>query len=245
MELSSSHYIAFTAFVQLAVALNFGLVYLDRRSGLIQLKRKLFRTYRASNNVVVQEAANTLKRYRRNRSYSDEIEHAHTKAKQYHTIVTSDWDDEHELSFLPTLGVIYGFYGLAVLYLVGFFEVTPDKVLFYENEFLVMSQVTLLFSIFLILRSKNKTKITRIVPACILYFVVVALGWWFCSKGWIFECDMVFPKHYHWYMLLVYLPIIYYIIRVFWIFLHKTICLFGPLLWWTFMLKTGLDEIKK
>lgn len=245
MELSSSHYIAFTAFVQLAVALNFGLVYLDRRSGLIQLKRKLFRTYRASNNVVVQEAANTLKRYRRNRSYSDEIEHAHTKTKQYHTIVTSDWDDEHELSFFPTLGVIYGFYGLAVLFLVSFFEMTPDKVLFYENEFLVMSQVTLLFSIFLILRSKNKTKTTRIVPTCILYFVAVALGWWLCSRGWIFECDMVFPHHFHWYVLLSYLPIIYYILRIFIIFLRKTICLFGPLLWWTFMLKTGLDEIKK
>ena len=53
MEITSSHYIAFTAFVQLAVALNFGLVYLDRRSGLIQLKRKLFGSYRASNNVFV------------------------------------------------------------------------------------------------------------------------------------------------------------------------------------------------
>ena len=245
MELSSSHYIAFTAFVQLAVALNFGLVYLDRRSGLIQLKRKLFRTFRASNNVLVHEAANTLKRYRGNQSYSNEIELAHTKAKQYHSIVTSDWDDEHEISFFPALGVIYGFYGLAVLYLVCFFEMTPDKVFFYENEFLVMSQVTLLFSIVLILRSKIKTKTTKIVPTCILYFVAVALGWWFCSKGWMFDCDMVFPRHFHWYMLLAYLPIIYYILRIFIMFLRKTICLFGPLLWWTFMLKTALDQDKK
>lgn len=121
---------------------------------------------------------------------------------------------------------------------------TPDKLLFYENQFLVLSQVTFVFTIVLILRSMLRTKKTRIVPTCLFYFLAAVAGWWICSKGWIFECDMVFSRHFHWYMLLAYMPIIYYMLRIFIIFLHKTFKIF-PMLWWAFMLKTALDQIKK
>ena len=244
MEITSSHYIAFTAFVQLAVALNFGLVYLDRRSGLIQLKRKLFGSYRASNNVFVYGTGNILKRYRSNHNYPDKIELAHTKAKQYHTKVTADWNDEYEISFFPALGVVCGLYGLAVLYLVCFFDMLPERLAFYENHFLVLSQVTLVFSSLLTLRSWNKAKVTRIVPVSLLYVVVAVISWWFCSKGWTIRLDMAFAQHFHWYMLLTYLPIIYYLLRVAVVFLHKTMCLV-PMLWWTFVFDTELNQKKR
>ena len=244
MEITSSHYIAFTAFVQLAVALNFGLVYLDRRSGLLQLKRKLFGTYKARDNVLVNATANILKRYRSDHTYSDEIEHAHTKAKLYHTKVTADWYDEYEISFFPALGVVYGLYSLFVLYLVCFFDMPSDRLAFYENQFLVLSQVTLVFSLLLILRSWSKAKITRIVPTCLLYVFVASVGWWLCGKGWVIHFDLAFSRHFHWYMLLTYLPIFYYILRIVFVFLRKTICLV-PMLWWAYRFQTELEQNKR
>ena len=131
MDLPSSHYLGFCAFVQLSVALNFGLVYLDRHSSLLRLKRRLFDVYKAGNNSKVDRVSRILKRYKRNTDYPRIVERYHTKAKQYHSIVTSDWDDEHEISFFPALGVLYGFYSIALLFLVCLFDM-PGSEWFYH-----------------------------------------------------------------------------------------------------------------
>lgn len=242
MELQPSHFIAFAAFVQLAVALNFGLVYLDRKSSLLGLKRKLFSTYRAGKNRSVANVANILKRYKGNLAYSEDVENAHTKAKEYHAIVTSEWDDEHELSFLPALGVVYGFYGLALLYLVCFFDI-PCLEMYYQNQFLTLSQLTLAFSVLMIVRSWRKSVSTKIVPVMLLYLAVVIVGWVFTASGRVISCKMEFATHYHWYMLMAYLPIIYYILRVVIIFLRKTLFIL-PMVWWAAKFNAALDREK-
>lgn len=243
MDLQSSHYIAFTAFVQLAVALNFGLVYLDRRSSLLGLKRRLFSTYRAGKTPIVAKVANILKRYKGDQTYSLEVDNAHTKVKEYHSIVTSEWDDEHELSFFPALGAVYGFYSLALLYLVCFFDM-PGKELYYQNQFLALSQVTLVFSLLMVVRSWCKNTSTRIVPTILLYSVVAVAGWIFTFRGWTYTCEMDFATHYHWYMLLAYLPIIYYIIRIVVLFIRKTFFII-PMTWWAVKFSSALDESKR
>jgi len=242
MDLQSSHYIAFAAFVQLAVALNFGLVYLDRRSSLLGLKRKLFCTYRAGKTPIVAKVANILKRYKGYQTYSLEVENAHTKVKEYHAIVTSEWEDEHELSFFPALGAVYGFYSLALLYLACFFDM-PGKELYYQNQFLTLSQLTLIFSLLMIVRSWWKDKSTKIVPTIILYIVVAIAGWFFTVHGWVYTCEMDFAAHYHCYMLLAYLPIIYYLARIVVLFMWKTLFIV-PMTWWAVKFSNALDESK-
>ena len=240
MALQPSHYIAFTAFVQLAVALNFGLVYLDRRSSLLGLKRKLFSTYRAGRTPVVANVANILKRYKGGKTYSIEVDNAHTKVKEYHSIVTSEWEDEHELSFFPALGAVHGFYSLVLLFLVCFFDI-PGNELYYQSQFLTLSQLTLAFSLLLILRSWNKNISTKIVPTILLYAIIAVCGWMFTVKGLVFQCDMEFHIHYHWYMLMAYLPIIYYIVRILVLFVRKTLYIF-PMVWWAVKFNTALDK---
>lgn len=240
MELLSSHYIAFAAFVQLAVALNFGLVYLDRNSKLLGLKRKLFSTYRAGNTPAVANVANILKRYESNKSYSKKVDNLHTKVKEYHATVTSEWDDEHELSFFPALGVVYGFYGLALLFLMCFFDI-PGREIYYQNQFLTLSQLTLVFSVLLIVRSWRKNISTKIVPTLLLYLLIAGGGWLFTCQGWVFSCEMEFAAHFHWYMIMAYLPIIYYFLRVIIIFAHKTSFIF-PMVWWALKFDAALDK---
>lgn len=240
MDLQISHYLAFTAFIQLAVALNFGLVFLDSRSGLLRLKRKLFNNYKASNTRVVGRVANILKRYRSDHDYDPDTERAHTKTKQYHSIVTSDWDDEQEISFFPALGVIYGFYSLTLLFLICFFDVSYDS-LFYQNQFLILSQVTMAFSVVLIIRSWCKNTVTHITRATLIYIFFGAVGWICCCHGWMFDCDISFSRLYHWYILLSYLPIIYYVLRIMLIFLHKTLYIF-PMTWWAAKFNAALNK---
>lgn len=240
MDLQPSHYIAFAAFAQLAVALNFGFVYLDRRSNLLGLKRKFFSTYRAGKTPAVANVANVLKRYKSNLSYSTAVNHAHTKAKEYHTIVTSEWDDEHELSFFSALGVVYGFYSLTLLFLVCLFDM-PNKEIYYQNQFLILSQVTLVFSALMIIRSWRKNTSTKIIPTILLYILIAVTGWIFTAHGWVFCCEMDFSVHYHWYILMTYLPIIYYIIRIIVLFLRKTLFIV-PMVWWAIKFDTALDR---
>ena len=242
MDLQYSHYIAFTAFIQLAVALDFGLVYLDRRSSLLGLKRKLFSTYRAGKTPIVAKVANILKRYKGDQIYSFEVDNAHTKVKEYHSVVTSEWEDEHELSFFPALGAVCGFYSLALLYLVCFFDM-PDKEQYYQNQFLTLSQLTLAFSLLMIVRSWRKDASTKMVPTILLYTLGVVAGWIFTSHGWVYICEMDFAAHYHWYMLLTYLPIIYYIVRIVVLFISKTLFIV-PMTWWAVKFSNALDESK-
>ena len=238
-----SHYISFAAFIQLAVALNFGLVYLDRRSSLLGLKRKLFSTYRAGKAPVIANVANILRRYKGHQTYSYEVEHAHTKVKEYHAIVTSEWDDEHELSFFPSLGVIYGFYSLAILYLMCFFDM-PDREYSFQNQFLTLSQLTLSFSIVLIVRSWFNGKTTKIVPTTLLYIIVAIAGWICTANDIVFQCDLKFYAHYHWYMLMAYLPVIYYVARILILFIMKTLNIV-PMVWWAVKFNQSLDKEKQ
>lgn len=242
MDLQPSHYIAFAAFVQLAAALNFSLVYLDRRSSLLGLKRKLFSTYRAGKTPVVANVANILKRYKSDRSYAVEVDYAHTKVKEYHAIVTSEWDNEHELSFFPALGVVFGFYSLALLFLVCFFDV-PGMEMYFHNQFLTLSQLTLVFSALMIVRSWRKNASTKIVPTILLYFFVAVLGWIFTMRGREFTFEIDFPAHYHWYILMVYLPIIYYVLRVFVLFIRKSSYII-PMAFWAVKFDNALDKSK-
>lgn len=55
---------------------------------------------------------------------------------------------------------------------------------------------------------------------------------------------MDFAVHYHWYMLLAYLPIIYYIIRIVVLFVRKTIYIV-PMAWWAVKFDNALDESKQ
>lgn len=240
MELQPSHYIAFAAFVQFAVALNFGLVYLDRRSGFLSLKRRLFSTYRAGSSPLVANVANVLRRYKSGLSYSTEVDYAHTKVKEYHAIVTSEWEDEHELSFFPALGVVYGFYNLALLFLVCFFDV-PGREMYFHNQFLTLSQLTLAFSALMIVRSWRKNTSTKITPTILLYLLIAVLGWVFTAHSWVFSCEIDFTVHYHWYMTMCYLPIIYYFLRIFVLYIRKTLFIF-PMVWWAAKFDSALNQ---
>ena len=55
---------------------------------------------------------------------------------------------------------------------------------------------------------------------------------------------MYFATHYHWYMLLAYLPIIYYIIRIVVLFIRKTFFII-PMTWWAVKFSSALDESKR
>lgn len=242
MNFQPSHFIAFTSIIQLAVALNFGLVYLDRRSGLLRLKRRLFNNYKAGDTLVVGRVSKVLKRYRNNNEYTPEIERAHTKAKQYYTIVTADWDDEHEISFFPSIGIIYGIYSLALLFIVGFFDV-HENLCFYHNLFLFLSQITLLFSILLIFRSWRRGTVTRIIPSTLIYLCLLIVGGLCCWKGCFFEGVKNFSRHYHWYVFMTYLPIIYYFLRILLIYCRKSLYIF-PMVWWASKFEAALDDFQ-
>ena len=192
---------------------------------------------------MVSNVANILRRYKRDKAYSLEVENAHTKVKEYHAIVTSEWEDEHELSFFPALGVVYGFYSLALLFLVCFFDM-PGKELFYKNQFLTLSQLTLVFSALMIMRSWRKNTSTKIIPTILLYVIIAVCGWIFTVKGLVIQSDMEFSCHYHWYMLMTYLPIIYYVARIVVIFFRKTLFIF-PMVWWAIKFNMALDKARR
>lgn len=218
-NLEPSHFTAFCALVQLAVALNFGFVYLEKKSMLFSLKEKLFKTYRAGNNTIVDYAANQLKRYRSSTLYDDRIEMLHTRLKEYHSIVTSPWDAEDELRYMPSMGCVYGLFSIVFLFVVCMFDVDFQ---FYTDLYLAYSLIASAMFTFTLIWSDILGRRMLLLPTITLYVMVMCVCTACQVAGWTISCSVDFKTCFHISLLLPFLPIAKYFITAMYQFLRKT-----------------------
>lgn len=226
-NLEPSHYTAFCALVQLAVALNFGFAYLEKKSMLFSLKEKMFKTYRAGNNRLVDYAANQLKRYRNSTQYDDKIERLHTGLKEYHSIVTSPWDAEDELRYMPAVGCVYGLFSIVFLVVVCMFDMDFQ---FYTDLYLTYSLVAAIIFVLSLVWSDLLGRKMLLLPTIILYVVIMVVCTIFQILGWTISCQIGFNTCFHATLLLPFLPIAKYFISAIFQFLRKTFYLI-PMVW--------------
>lgn len=207
-----SHYTAFCSLVQLAVALNFGFIYLEKKSLLFSLKEKIFGTYKAGNSIIVDFSSKQLRRYRNNTDYTINIENSHTKLKELHNIVTSPWDAEDELRFMPPLGVVFGLYSIFFLFLVCMFDANDAYT--YMSLYMTYSAVTIIcFVVCICLGDKYKHRIS-ILHTSYIYIICLGICTFFVIQNWTLESIVGFDSFFHYSLTIPFFPILYYILKI-------------------------------
>ena len=114
-----SFYSTLLSFVQIAVALNFGLIFFDKSSNIAHIKDWVNSFITQLTSKMVRKSANQMKRYRK-RTATTEQTKMHENVKRYRGMIVSPWDAIEELSYMPGLAVTAGIYSLAFLVVVAF-----------------------------------------------------------------------------------------------------------------------------
>lgn len=114
-----SIYSTLLSFVQIAVAMNFGLIFFDKNSNIAHIKDWVNSFITQLTSKMVRKSANQLKRYRK-RKATVELTKIHENVKRYKGMIVSPWDAIEELSYMLGLAVTAGIYCLAFLVVVPF-----------------------------------------------------------------------------------------------------------------------------
>lgn len=186
---------------------------------LFRLKEKLFKTYRAGNNELVNYATRQMKRYRASVQYDDEIEKLHTRLKEHHSVVTSPWDAEDELRYLPALGCVFGMYSITFLYVVCMFD---QNFKFYSNLYLAYSIIAAIMFALSFVWSDILGKRMQLLPTITFYVIIMTVCTAFQILGWTISCSVDFNTFFHTSLLLPFLPVAKYFISAIWQFVRKT-----------------------
>lgn len=206
-EVTLSYYLSFFAFVQVAVALDFGFMYMERKSSAMRLSDMFYDGFVNLVKLFTSHAGDVLKRVRKETD-SEEILDGYDELQRTKTCVIGKTDAILQLGFLKPMGVVAGIYALLILYIVCMF----GKDTYYENLFLVLSEITLAFMTFVFVYIGCFKKSSHVLRYVFAYIALLAVGACFVNKGWIFEYVTDFESWYNHFLLLPYLPVVLFVV---------------------------------
>ncbi|MBQ0075474.1 MAG: hypothetical protein KBT34_14940 [Prevotella sp.] len=196
-----SHFGVFTAFVQLSVAFNFSLLYLERKSSMVRISDMIHDAFISLINIPLGYAANEQKRYREDNA-SDKERAAYISLRDQKTKVTTKANALVRFRFLQSLGSIMGVFGILQLLNLSML----DRGQFYTDFMLVSGEFTLVYSLFLFCILLREGKNPHVVPSLLIYFFIVFLSFVLVKFDCFFHCIDNIARVIHWLLLLAYLP---------------------------------------
>lgn len=200
------HCVSLLAFVQVAIALDFGLMYVERKSSTIRISEMIYEEYRRMIKFFTDPATSALRRYRTTIESKHVLE-IHDNLKRTKTKVETQTDDVMLLNVVRPLGVIAGLYGLFVLYFVCQMDMSEKNV----DVFLVISQLTAVYMILLYVLHLVLPCPVYVILCALIYLIIVALGGLIAWKGWTWACITNVRLWFDCMVFLPYAPIVVFI----------------------------------
>lgn len=202
-----SHFVVFTAFVQLSVAFNFSLLYLERKSSMVRFSDIIHDAFISLIGIFLDYATYELKRYRNDNALAEECE-AYIALRDQKTKVTRKDNALVCFRFLQALGVVMGVF--AILQLLNLSML--DRGQFYTDFLLVSGQFTLVYSLALfVILLRNGTN-PHVTPSLVIYILGIFLSLTLVKHGYFFHCIENTTTTIHWLLLLAYLPFLLFIV---------------------------------
>lgn len=215
---------SFMSFFQMMAVINLGLVFIDKKSGIVKLQDAFHYDFTERYRPKLNEVGAITQRIRTDRYSSTEegknmIALAETIRGEKDAFGVKT-DEERSSLFLPSLGLLAGLVGLLYLLLVPFYTMSNNVLFLYLLEYIseaawVSSAVTVLA---LSVKSAFPTRVSVLILSFmwfILSLVVIAIAYLF---GWNISC---FSAHFYLssIVLLQFFPVIFILFR------------FGTVLW--------------
>ena len=211
-----SYCISFLTFIQFAIALDFGFMYLERKSSVDRLSDKFYDGYKNIINFAIEHAQCEIDRNRR-KNATDNILMERDLLKRTKDKVLTKTDSLSQLGFLSPIGVVAGIYGVGSLYVVCLFG--RDE--FYQDLFLVNSEITLvtIFFIFVLIGlCKCRPHVLRYA---FLYVIALLVGLLMLFNGWCLAFVTNFELWFNCFVIIPYLPVILFIIFLVYIYAKR------------------------
>lgn len=202
-----SHFVAFTAFVQLAVAFNFGLLYLERKSSTVKFRDLFHEGFLSLMDMFLKAAGREMRRYREDNATQEERS-AYYNVRDLRIELTTKANALIHFKFLQPLGMVYGIFGIIQLFNLCML----DRGVFYADYFLLSGQMTFIYGLIILSwHLCGKGNNPHVLLATFIY-IIGLLGCWVLIKyDCIYRCidEQNFSIWLHILLLLSYLPFVY------------------------------------
>lgn len=201
-----SHFVVFTAFVQLSVAFNFSLLYLERKSSMVRFSDMIHDAFISLISIFLSYATSEQKRYREDNA-TDHERAAYISLRDQKTKVVTKANALVRFRFLQSLGTIMGVFGILQLLNLSML----DRGQFYTNFMLVSGELTLVYSLLLFCILLQEGKNPHVIPSLFFYLLIVFLSFILVKFDCLFHCIDNVTKFIHWSLLLAYLPFLLFL----------------------------------
>lgn len=209
--MSNSYYLGFSAFVQIAVAFCFGMLFLDRKSFFSKLQQCVFDAFR--NNKVcllilryAGEVTKKVKSNRHNRCFL--IWRA--RINQFKDLFNAALNSERTCNYLASTGIVSALFSLTWLLILPTCTICDEA---FESHYLTHCLYILVASIIMLLYGIYNTSMNR-VKAFLISLIILGIC---CSVGECmyvneicFSCSINLQRFFPYTLALCYTPIIYY-----------------------------------
>lgn len=231
------NYANFLSVIQIAVALNFGLLYLKKGNAFRNIYKEILLYFAAFVHSSTINAGKQTKRVRAGMTKEIRTQKALVQGLQNKLADLTGRD--FNFPFIPCLGLFSGIYAVALLLLIAMFG--KENVLL-QNYIAVFAEIVFVMDLLAIIQmyySKNQDENEYksryyVVMNIFWFFIFCIIGFVLVTYDWTFHCIPSFNYSFFFALFVVYIP-------PFWLF-FEIICIWGRIL---FNQKRCLKETRK
>lgn len=220
------NYANFLSLIQIAVVLNFGLLYFKKGNTFKSIYKEILLYFAAFVRSSIINASMQTRRVRMGMSVEIRKQNALVKKTQNKLAVLTNRD--YNFPFIPCLGIFSGFYAIALLLLIAMFGKGNDVLL--QNYIAVFAEIVFVMDLWVIIQM-YRTKKQDENEYKSRYYVVMNILWFlfFCIIGFVFvTCDCTFHCIPNFNYLFFFALFVVYIPSI-WLF-SEIICTWGRII---------------
>lgn len=209
--MDNSYYLGFSAFVQIAVAFCFGMLYLDGKSIFSNLQKYIFDGFR-KNKICLQLLKYVGSVTRRVKSNSSHRFFLIWRARisQYKDLFNAALNSERTCSYLASTGIVSALFSLTWLLIMPTYSICDGA---FERHYLthclsvaVASVIMLLYGIF----NKSMNRVKAFLISLIILGICCGVGESMLANEICFPYSFNFRRFFPYTLALAYAPVIYY-----------------------------------
>lgn len=208
-----AHFVPFTAFVQISIAFNFGLFYLERKHSMVKISEMFHEAFLHIIRLFTNEAMMQEKRYKDSKSkskkeFSKEDFKIYKEVYDYRIELTTKMNQLLYSKFLQPLGIIFGCFGLLLVWNLCML----DHGEFYLNFILISGEITLVLGLFIFIRALclQDTR-PHTLSYSFIYLLLIGVCFYCIKNDAFFHVIVNTESILHAYFLLSYLPILLFV----------------------------------
>lgn len=209
--MDNSYYLGFSAFVQIAVAFCFGMLYLDRKSIFSNLQKYIFDGFR-KNKICLQplKYVGNVTRRVKNNSFHRFFLIWRARINQYKDLFNAALNSERTCSYLASTGIVSALFSLTWLLIMPTYTICDGV---FEDHYLthclsvaVAFVIMLLYGIF----NRSMNRIKAFLLSLIILGICCVVGECMFAGGICFSYSINFKPFFPYTLVLAYAPVVYY-----------------------------------